>query len=88
MGGRSVADKILAIIFPITAFVAMGLEHSIANWFFLPFGLVLDGQGAEGFTGAARNLLAVTAGNIVGGTLLVGGVYWAAYLRGEPGRAA
>lgn len=88
MGGRSVADKILAILFPITAFVAMGLVHSIANWLFLPFGLVLDGLGTEGFAGAARNLLAVTAGNIVGGTLLVGGVYWAAYLRGEPGREA
>jgi formate/nitrite transporter len=82
MGGRSVTDKILAVLFPITAFVAMGFEHSIANWFFLPFGLVLDGQGAERFAGAAMNLLAVTAGNIVGGTLLVGGVYWAAYLRG------
>ena len=48
MGGRSVADKILAVLFPITAFVAMGFEHSIANWFFLPFGLALDGQGAGG----------------------------------------
>ena len=83
MGGRSVADKILAILFPITAFVAIGFEHSIANWFFLPFGLVLDGQGALGAAGVVRNLVAVSAGNIVGGTLLVAGVYWAAYLRGE-----
>jgi len=37
MGGRSVADKVLAIVFPITAFVTMGLEHSIANMFFLPY---------------------------------------------------
>lgn len=83
MGGRSVTDKILAIIFPITAFVTMGFEHSIANWFFLPFGVALDGQGAVSIAGAAWNLVAVTAGNIVGGTLMVAGVYWTAYLRGE-----
>lgn len=83
MGGRSVTDKILAILFPITAFVAIGSEHSIANWFFLPWGLVLDGQNTLSLVGVARNLIAVSAGNIVGGTLLVAGVYWVAYLRGE-----
>jgi formate/nitrite transporter len=83
IGARSVTDKILAIVFPITAFVAIGLEHSIANWFFLPFGIMLDGQGAVSIIGAARNILAVSAGNIVGGTLLVTGVYWIAYLRGQ-----
>ena len=83
MGGRSVADKILAIIFPITAFVAIGFEHSIANWFFLPFGLALDRQAAVMADGVARNLVAVSAGNIVGGTLLVAGVYWIAYLRAD-----
>lgn len=82
MGGRSVADKILAILFPITAFVAIGFEHSIANWFFLPFGLALDEQGAVSIAGVGKNLVAVSAGNIVGGTLLVAGVYWVAYLRG------
>jgi len=81
MGGRSVADKILAIIFPITAFVAIGFEHSIANWFFLPFALALDWQGVVAIGGVAKNLAAVSAGNIVGGTLLVAGVYWVAYLR-------
>lgn len=86
MGGRSVADKILAILFPITAFVAIGLEHSIANWFFLPFGLLLDTQGTVPVTGVVTNLIAVTAGNIAGGTLLVAGVYWVAYLRSEPRR--
>lgn len=83
MGGRSVTDKILAVIFPITAFVTIGFEHSIANWFFLPYGVALDKQGAVSITGAAWNLAAVSAGNIVGGTLLVAGVYWAAYLRDE-----
>ena len=82
MGGRSVTDKILAVLFPITAFVTLGLEHSIANWFFLPFGLALDGGDAIPLDGVVRNLAVVTAGNIVGGTLLVAGVYWLAYLRG------
>lgn len=81
MGGHSVADKILAIILPIAAFVAMGFEHSIANWFFLPLGLALDVQDQISVIGAAANLLVVTLGNIVGGTLLVAGVYWLAYLR-------
>jgi formate/nitrite transporter FocA (FNT family) len=83
MGGRSVADKILAILFPVTAFVTIGLEHSIANWFFLPFGMALDRHGVVSVAGAVRNIIAVTAGNIVGGTLLVAGVYWVAYLRDE-----
>jgi len=86
MGGRSVADKILAILFPITAFVAIGFEHSIANWFFLPFGLALDQHEAIQASGIVRNLVSVTAGNIAGGTLLVAGVYWVAYLR--KGRAS
>lgn len=83
MGGHSVTDKILAVIFPVSAFVALGLEHSIANWFFFPYGLMLDSQSVISLSGVAWNLLAVTAGNIVGGTLLVAGVYWVAYLR-EP----
>jgi formate/nitrite transporter len=83
IGARSVTDKVLAILFPITAFVAIGFEHSIANWFFLPFGLALEPEGVQLFPGAVRNIVAVTAGNVVGGTLLVAGVYWVAYLRGE-----
>jgi formate/nitrite transporter len=82
MGGRSVVDKVVAVVFPVTGFVAMGLEHSIANWFFLPFGLALDREGFVSVPGVIRNLVAVTAGNIAGGTLLVAGVYWVAYLRG------
>jgi len=83
MGGRSVTDKILAVLFPVTAFVALGLEHSIANWFFLPFGLALDTQGVVPVAGIVRNLVAVSLGNIVGGTLLVASIYWVAYLRPE-----
>lgn len=83
IGARSVTDKVLAIIFPITAFVAIGLEHSIANWFFLPMGLILDTQDAVVPMGVVTNLVAVTVGNVIGGTLLVAGVYWTAYLRNE-----
>lgn len=82
IGARSVTDKILAVLFPIAGFVTVGFEHSIANWFFLPYGFVLAPQGAVPIAGIATNLAAVTAGNIVGGTLLVAGVYWIAYLRG------
>lgn len=84
MGGRSVADKVLAILFPVTAFVAIGFEHSIANWFFLPYGMLLDTTSAVTVEAGLRNLAAVTAGNIIGGTLLVAGVYWIAYLRPGP----
>lgn len=81
MGGHSVTDKILAIIFPISAFVAMGFEHSIANWFFLPLGMMLDTSGNVTMQGSMLNLVVVTFGNIVGGSLLVAGVYWVAYVR-------
>jgi formate/nitrite transporter FocA (FNT family) len=88
LGGRTVADKILAIIFPIAAFVAMGFEHSVANWFFLPYAIALDGFATDWLiVRSAMNLLFVTLGNIAGGTLLVAGVYWLAYLR-QPGGSA
>ena len=80
MGGRSVTDKILAVVFPVTAFVALGFEHSIANWFFLPYGYLLD-PDAVAVAGSLWNLVAVTLGNLVGGSLMVAGVYWSAYLR-------
>jgi len=97
--GRSVTDKVLAIIFPITAFVALGFEHSVANMYFVPAGLVLKHNtqvlsAAEGLLGQVpdlsrltifgflvRNLLPVSLGNIIGGGLLIGIVYWFVYLR-------
>lgn len=92
--GRSTTDKILAIVWPIAAFVALGFEHSVANMYFIPLGMLLAsdpalaaaaGMGAESITmsGLAWNLTPVTLGNIVGGTLLVAGVYWFVYLRGK-----
>lgn len=79
LAGRSVTDKVLAIVFPITAFVAAGFEHSIANMYFFPLAMAL---GAPlGLGDMLRNLVPVIAGNIVGGSVLVAGVYWAIYLR-------
>lgn len=95
---RTTADKILAIIPPIAAFVAAGFEHSVANMYFIPFGLFVKGNGGwvssmQGlpdlshltwgrFLGA--NLVPVTIGNILGGALMVGAIYWLVYLRRRP----
>ncbi|MGD9932834.1 MAG: formate/nitrite transporter family protein [Dehalococcoidia bacterium] len=94
---RSNIDKVVAIVFPISAFVAAGFEHSIANMYFLPLALLvktddsfvastgltgdggLDGLTWTGFL--VDNLLPVTIGNIIGGALMVAGVYWFVYLR-------
>ena len=86
MGARTVADKILAILFPISAFVACGFEHSVANMFFLPLGLALAAGGPASFSiaDALSNLALVTLGNIIGGTVLVALVYWFIYLRTIP----
>jgi len=83
MAARSVADKILAIVFPISAFVACGFEHSVANMFFLPLGIVLTASGSDpiAWTEAWVNLAVVTLGNVFGGTGLVALVYWFVYLR-------
>ena len=93
-GCRSVTDKILAILFPITAFVAMGFEHSIANMYFIPAGLLLktnpeivglmQGVDLSNLTVSGflfKNLIPVVSGNMVGGAIFVGAVYWVLYLR-------
>ena len=87
---RTVAGKILAILFPIMAFVASGYEHSVANMFFLPMGWILKGQGVAGASATLtwpgivlRNLLPVTLGNILGGSFFVGTLYAWTYLRPE-----
>ena len=83
--GRTVTDKVIGIILPISAFVACGFEHCVANMFFLPTGLLLNsmGIGAEGaitMGGILFNLSAATLGNIVGG-MLVGMSYWYIYAK-------
>lgn len=79
---RSVGGKILAIIFPIAAFVALGFEHSVANMYFIPLGMIIGDAITTGQFLA--NLGAVTAGNLIGGSVLVGLVYWIAYRREQP----
>jgi formate/nitrite transporter len=78
---HSVTDRVLAIIPPISAFVALGFEHSVANMYLIPVGML---HGAEGVSldGLAANLVPVTIGNMIGGGAFVAGVYWAIYLRG------
>ena len=96
---RSTWDRIAAVIFPISAFVAAGFEHSVANMYFIPYAILikdfdpefvskiggevprLDALTWESFFIA--NLIPVTIGNIIGGSVLVAAVYWAIYLRGR-----
>ena len=74
---RSVTGKILAIIFPITAFVLLGYEHSIANMYLIPAGWAAGAPiTLEGFLG---NLIPVTLGNIIGGAGGVALTYWLAF---------
>jgi formate/nitrite transporter len=84
MAGRHVIDKIAAVILPISAFVAAGFEHSIANMYLVPLGLFLDGGATESLTWGAflwNNLLPVTLGNLFGGAGMVGLVYYTIYRR-------
>lgn len=90
LAGRSVIDKAVAIIFPISAFVAAGFEHSIANMYFIPLAMLLKafsdgGTAAESVTllGFIGNLIPVILGNLVGGSVLVGFVYHVIYQRGQ-----
>lgn len=78
LSARSVVSKVVAIIFPITAFVALGFEHSVANMYILPAGW-LAGASTVTLGGYASNLMIVTAGNIIGGGVLVALVYWIVY---------
>jgi formate/nitrite transporter len=81
LAGRSVLDKAVAVLFPVSAFVAAGFEHSVANMYFIPLGMMLQaaaGQPVE-LLGLARNLVPVIAGNLVGGSVLVALVYFVIY---------
>ena len=94
---RTTIDKIVAIIFPITAFVAAGFEHSVANMYFIPYALLVKDFDPECMAKVAEkvpnlealtwkaffinNLIPVTIGNIIGGAVLVAAVYWVVFLR-------
>jgi formate/nitrite transporter len=94
---RTTADRILVIVPPVSAFVAAGFEHSVANMYLLPFGLLIKDWAPDSFwlsigedptafdrltwIALVENLLPVTIGNVIGGGVLVGAVYWFVYLR-------
>ena len=100
LGARSVTDKVLAILFPVSAFVVAGFEHSVANMYVIPLALMIKEFAPASLwtawetTPAAfadltvgsffANLVPVTIGNMIGGGVLVGGVYWFVYLRKRP----
>lgn len=91
MAGRSVTDKMVAIVLPITAFVAAGFEHSIANMYLMPLAMLIQyfepvaaGAAAVTWSGMAQNLVPVIAGNLVGGSVLVGLAYHVIYRHGVP----
>jgi formate/nitrite transporter len=79
MAGHTVVDKIVAIVLPISAFVAAGFEHSVANMYFIPLGMLLSGDA--NWPGLAGNLVPVTLGNIAGGSGMVALVYYLIYRR-------
>ena len=97
LAGRSVTDKFIAIVFPISAFVAAGFEHSIANMYLFPLATMLQAAAGQPVEVAWlwRNLVPVIAGNLVGGSVLVALVYYVIYRRAprdtsslEPSRKA
>jgi formate/nitrite transporter len=88
LAGRSVVDKIVAILFPITIFVAAGFEHSIANMYLIPLGILIQqsadmpiGASVISWSGLFYNLFPVILGNLFGGSVLVGLVYHVIYRR-------
>ena len=88
--GRSVVDKLVAIVLPISAFVAAGFEHSVANLYLIPMGMLLSASGASTVPaphltagGLMGNLVPVVLGNVVGGALFVAFVYHMIYRQGR-----
>jgi formate/nitrite transporter len=95
---KDIVGKLAAIFFPIWLFVTSGFEHSIANMYYIPAGILAKsnqswvqaaislGVKPEDISGlnwgsfVINNLIPVTLGNIVGGTLFVGIIYWFCYL--------
>ena len=71
IAAKTVMGKIMGIYFPIMTFVASGYEHSVANMYFLPAGLMAKGEFISGFFTIFNNLIPVTIGNIIGGLLIV-----------------
>jgi len=100
-GAKDIVGKLMAIFFPIWLFITSGFEHSVANMYYIPAGIMakgtkawVDAAHARGVTPEmlanlnwgsffTKNLLPVTLGNIVGGGIFVGAVYWYVYIKKE-----
>jgi formate transporter len=94
---RTTMDRVITIVAPITAFAAAGFEHCVANMYFIPIGLFIKAGAPDSFWKSIHrspgdfpaltwnnlfcNLVPVTIGNIIGGSIMVGAVYWFLYLR-------
>jgi len=94
LASQRVIGRIFAIFFPIMTFVALGFEHCIANMYFVPLGIFLKGTEAAAASGLNlsnltwggfifNNLIPVTIGNMIGGALFVGLLYWLVYVKAE-----
>ena len=92
---KTVACKMIGLYMPIMLFVLAGFEHSVANMYYVPAGLLALGTHGAAAADAGvnianltwgnffiNNLIPVTIGNLIGGVILVGCMYWAIYLRG------
>lgn len=104
LSSRLPAHRMIVAVLPVAAFVAAGFEHAVANMYFIGFGLMVKAGAADAFweavrlepaafpqlgiVGFARNLAAVTIGNVAGGAMLVAGVYWLLYRRPRPRSAS
>jgi formate/nitrite transporter len=95
-GAKDITGKIFSCFFPIWLFITSGFEHSVANMYYVPAGILAKGNeawlSAAGLDPAgiadltwgrffACNLLPVTIGNIIGGGVFIGLVYWVCYIR-------
>lgn len=82
ISAREISGKIMAIWMPTATFVALAMDHCIANMFFIPMGIWNGAPLTVGYY-IWKSLIPTTLGNIVGGGLFVGGIYWYLYLTGE-----
>lgn len=82
LASHTVSGRVLVIIFPISAFVALGFEHSVANMYLIPVGMLHSGHFE--LYPLILNLLVTSLGNVIGGGVLVALVYWIIYVRSAP----
>jgi formate/nitrite transporter len=87
LAATSVSGKIMAVFFPVMAFVAMGFDHVVANMFFVP-AAIFAGVPDVGWGDALLNWLLAGGGNLVGAVVFVGTSYWYLFLKDVPEEVA